>query len=121
MEEIKEIKLYSKGEFESWDSAKEEIVHGFELNEKENRELYEFVRRLLEKTYYENFVVSRIYKTIEHGYVIVLFRQTENEYGSYVGTISLYATLEDIIKNMKKKWVFTKDLNFFLMFVFAIC
>jgi hypothetical protein len=100
--EIQEIRLYVKGEFEDWNSAREEIVHGFEVDKKENKELFEFVEKLLKKTYYSDFVVTKIYKTIEKGFVIKLFKQTENQYGGYVGTTETYATIDDIVKNIKK-------------------
>jgi hypothetical protein len=100
--EIREIKLYVKGEFESWNEAIERVFHGTEVKEEENRELFEFVRQLLKKTYYANYAVTRIYKTVEHGYIIKLFRQTENAYGGYVGTIETYVTVEDIVKGVRK-------------------
>jgi hypothetical protein len=100
--EIREIRLYVKGEFEDWSTAKEEIVHGKEITERENKELFEFVRQLLKKTYYSTYAVTKIYKTIEKGFIVKLFKQTENAYGGYVGTIETYATIEDIIKNIKR-------------------
>jgi hypothetical protein len=98
--EIREIKLYVKGEFESWENAKERIVHGYEISEKESPELYEFVRQLLKKTYYSNFAMT-IYRTIEKGFIVKLFAQTENAYGGYVGTIETYITIEDIAKSIR--------------------
>jgi 1,4-alpha-glucan branching enzyme len=100
--EIREIKLYVKGEFEDWKDAIERVFHGYEITETENKELFEFVRQLLKKTHYSSFVVTKIYKTIEHGYIIRLFTQTENQYGGYVGTIETYATIDDIIRNAKR-------------------
>jgi hypothetical protein len=96
-----EVKLWLKGEFESWDEAKEMIVHGKEITRRECEEFFEFVEQLLEKTYYSDFVVTRIYKTIEKGFVIKLFKQTENQYGGYAGTIETYVTINDIVKNIK--------------------
>lgn len=99
---IGEIKICIKGEFEDWGSARERIFHGYEITEKENKELFEFVRQLLKKTYYANFAMTKIYKTIEHGYIIKLFAQTENQYGGDVGTVETYATIDDIVKNVKR-------------------
>jgi hypothetical protein len=100
--EIKEIRLCVKGEFEDWESAIERVFHGYEISEKENPELFEFVRQLLKKTYYSCFAITRIYKTIEKGFVVKLFAQTENAYGGYVGTVETYATIDDIIRNAKR-------------------
>jgi hypothetical protein len=102
MGEIKEIKLYTKSWTEDWDSAREEIVHGFELDKKENEKLFDFVEKLLEKTHYASFAITKIYETIEKGFVIKLFKQTENQYGGYVGTIETYVTVEDIVKNIRR-------------------
>jgi hypothetical protein len=101
--EIREIKLYVKGEFEDWENAVEKTIHGYEISERENPELFEFVEKLLRKTYYDEFVVTRIYKTIEEGFVVILFSQTGNEYGGYCGTIETYATIDDIVKNIKRE------------------
>ena len=96
---VKKISIHVKGEFEDWKDAKEKVFHGYEIHEKE---LYEFVRELLKRTSYANLAITKIYKTIEHGYIIRLFAQTENRYGGYVGTIETYATVDDIIKNIEK-------------------
>jgi hypothetical protein len=100
--EIREIRLYVKGEFEDWSTAKEEIVHGKEITERENKELFEFVRQLLKKTYYSTYAVTKIYKTIEKGFIVKLFKQTENQYGGYAGTVETYVTINDIVKNIKR-------------------
>jgi hypothetical protein len=100
--EIREIKLYVKGEFEDWGSAVERVFHGKEITERENKELFEFVRQLLRKTYYSTYAITKIYRTVEKGFIVKLFKQTENAYGGYVGTIETYATIEDIIKNIKR-------------------
>jgi hypothetical protein len=84
--EIREIKIWVKGEFEDWRDAEKRIFHGYEITERENKELFEFVRQLLKKTHYSCFAITNIYKTVEHGYIIKLFRQTEN----------------DIIKNIRR-------------------
>ena len=102
MERVKEIKVYMKSEFETWDEAIERVFHGKEIKRTENRDLYEFVEDLLMRTHYSEFALTRIYKTIEEGYLCVLYRQTQNEYGGYVGSISLYATIDDIVKNIKR-------------------
>jgi regulator of sirC expression with transglutaminase-like and TPR domain len=96
--DIREIKICLKGEFE--ERGEKRVFHGAELKEEENRELFEFVRRLLKKTYYADYAVTRIYKTVEQGYIIKLFKQTENEYGGYVGTIESYVSIDDI----KRAW-----------------
>jgi hypothetical protein len=102
MGEMKEIKLYIKGEFEDWREAREKTLHGYEISERENPELFEFVEKLLRKTYYDELAVTHIYKTIEEGFVILLFSQTENQYGGYCGTIQTYATIDDIVKNIRR-------------------
>jgi hypothetical protein len=99
---IREIIIYIKGEFEDWKDAEKRVFHGYEITETENKELFEFVRQLLRKTHYSTYVTTKIYKTIEKGFVIKLFQQTQNTYGGYVGTIETYATIEDIIKNIKR-------------------
>jgi hypothetical protein len=100
--EIREIKLYVKGEFEDWGSAVERVFHGKEITETENKELFEFVRRLLKKTYYADFAITKIYRTIEEGYIVKLLKQTENQYGGYAGTVETYVTINDIVKNIKR-------------------
>jgi hypothetical protein len=101
-EEIREIRLHIKGEFEDWENSIERVFHGKEITEKENKELFEFVRKLLKKTYYSDYAITKIYKTIEKGFVIKLFKQTQNQYGGYVGTIETYVTIDDIISNIKR-------------------
>jgi hypothetical protein len=99
---IREIIIHIKGEFEDWKNAEKRVFHGYEITETENKELFEFVRRLLKKTYYADFGITKIYKTIEEGFIVKLFKQTENAYGGYVGTIETYATVDDIAKNIKR-------------------
>ena len=100
--EIREIKICLKGEFEDWERAEKRIFHGYEISEKESKELYEFVRQLLKKTYYADYAITNIYKTVENGYIIRLFKQTENQYGGYVGTVETFASIDDIIKNIRR-------------------
>jgi hypothetical protein len=96
---MQEIRLYIKGEFEDWEKAIERKFHGVELN---NRELKEFIERLLKKTEYATYAVTKIYKTVEAGFVIVLFTQTNNQYGGYVGSIQTYITIDDIVRSLKR-------------------
>jgi hypothetical protein len=100
--EVKEIRLYIKSWTEDWSEAEERVFHGRQITKAENPELYEFVEKLLKKTYYDTCVISRIYKTIEKGFVIVLFDMLENKYGGYIGTTTTYVTIDDIIKNIKR-------------------
>jgi hypothetical protein len=100
--EIREIKICLKEEFEDWKDAEKRVFHGYEITEKDNKELFELVRRLLKKTYYADYAITNIYKTVEHRYIIRLFKQTENQYGGYVGTIETYVTVEDIVKNIRR-------------------
>ena len=97
----KQIKLYVKGEFDTWNQALERVFHGYEI--KNNKELYRFIEELIKRTDYCDLVPTKIYRTVEGGgYVIRLFKQTENQYGSYVGTVETYLTLDELLSSLKK-------------------
>jgi hypothetical protein len=38
---------------------------------------------------------------VGYSYIIVLFKQTENSYGGFVGSVSTYLTLDELIKAVK--------------------
>jgi hypothetical protein len=99
---MREIRIYSKGEFEDWESARALVFHGEEIDRERNRDLYEFVEDLLIRTHYSDFALTRIYKTIEKGFVCLLYKQTQNEYGGYVGSVQIYITIDDIARNMER-------------------
>jgi len=52
-------------------------VHGQEIDEKDNRELYMFVLELLSRTNYCNYTLDKIIKTVEKRYIIVLENERE--------------------------------------------
>jgi hypothetical protein len=93
------IKIWLKGEFEGWENAKLAQFTGYEI---ENEDFYEFVARLLKRTEYGSYVITAIYKTVECGFVVKLFKQVENQYGGYTGSITTFVTVDEIIKAIKR-------------------
>jgi hypothetical protein len=92
------IKIWLKGEFEDWPNAKLVEFTGYEID---SEELHEFVSKLLKKTEYASYVVTGIYKTVECGFVVKLFKQVENQFGSYTGSITTYLTFDEIVKAIR--------------------
>jgi hypothetical protein len=96
---IKKIEVWVKGEFEDWEHARLAQFYGKRIDDSD--ELYEFIYRLLRKTEYSDYAVTAIYKVVGYSYIIVLFKQTENSYGGFVGSVSTYLTLDELIKAVK--------------------
>jgi hypothetical protein len=76
--------------------------HGYEIKRENNRDLFDFIERLLVKTRYGDYALTHIYKTVEKKYIMVLFKQIENEYGGYVDTVQIYITIDDIVRNVER-------------------
>jgi hypothetical protein len=95
---LEKIKIWVKNEFEEWDSAKRIEYSGYKI---EDEDFYELVRELLKMTKYSDYTITGIYKTSEHGIIIRLFKQIENQYGGYSGSVLTFVFLKDIIKVIK--------------------
>jgi hypothetical protein len=70
------------------------IVHGREIKEEENKELYMFVLELLGRANYRDCTLDKILKTVEKSYIIVL----ENEHEKS----KTYLTMAELIDELRK-------------------
>jgi hypothetical protein len=96
---MEKIKVWLKNEFEDWDHAKLAEFQGYEIKDEDFNEL---IAKLLKITEYSSYVITGIYKTKQYGIIIRLFRQVENQYGGYTGSVSTFITLDELIKAIKK-------------------
>jgi hypothetical protein len=90
---MEEIRLARKEKIDGLEFVESISVHGREIDEKDNKELYTFVLELLSRTNYCDYVLDKILKTYEKSYVIVIENEREKN--------KTYLTFAELIEAMR--------------------
>jgi len=78
-----------------------EEIHGFLLDEKDNKKLYEIVKTLLELCELETDSF-RVYACVEHGIAVAGHKAVYNPYGSWIGDDHFLYSLKDLVERAKE-------------------
>jgi len=76
-------------------------IHGFLLDEKDNKKLYEIIKTLLELCELE-VDGFRVYACVEHGIAVAGHKAVYNPYGSWVGDDHFLYSVRDLVERAKE-------------------